>query len=88
MENDIHNAEEIHFSINVDNGQTIGFRGEENVNYADIFSDEEEMAMLVRLSGEVSSAIQPPRIEIPRILSVISLIVHLAFISHKISGEE
>lgn len=45
------NADEIHFMINMDNGKTLGFCGDEHVPYADVTSGGEALTMLVRLNG-------------------------------------
>lgn len=41
-EDDVENADETHFVINMDNGCTLGFKGDECVKYADIVSGEME----------------------------------------------
>ena len=43
------NIDETHFFINMDNGRTLGFRGDSNVKYADVVAEGEAMTMVVRL---------------------------------------
>jgi hypothetical protein len=50
-ENLVENADETHFVINMDNGKTLGFRGDNDVKYADVVSGGMGMTMLVRLTG-------------------------------------
>ena len=59
-ENDVKNADETHFVIDMDNGSTLGFTGDEEVKYADVVSGGEGMNMLVRLSGGRDATIEPP----------------------------
>ncbi|KAI2506922.1 hypothetical protein MHU86_7514 [Fragilaria crotonensis] len=59
-ENLIENMDETHFVINVDNGRTLGVRGDNDVKYADVVSGGEGMTMMVRLTGGPTSYIQPP----------------------------
>ena len=47
----VDNADETHFLINMDNGRTLGFRGDEHVKCADVTCGGEGMTMMVRLSG-------------------------------------
>lgn len=37
--------------INMDNSRTAGMRGDEHVKYADVFSDDDGIIMMVRLTG-------------------------------------
>ena len=50
-ENDVENADETHFMINMDNGRTLSFSGESEVKYADVVSGGDSVTMMVRLSG-------------------------------------
>lgn len=50
-EDNIENADETHFLIDVDNWSTLGFPGESEVKYAEAFSGREGMAMFVPTSG-------------------------------------
>lgn len=59
-ENNIGNADETHFVVNMDNGRTLGFAGSSDVKYADVVSGGEGMTMLVRLSGGRDARIEPP----------------------------
>lgn len=46
------NADETHFVINMDNHQTLVVCDEAEVNNSDVVAGEEEMTMIVRISGE------------------------------------
>lgn len=50
-ENDLENAEETHFMVNVDTGKTRTFRPDVDVKYVDVVSGGEAITMLVRISG-------------------------------------
>jgi DDE superfamily endonuclease len=50
-ENLVENADETHFVIKMDNGKTLGFRGDNDVKYADVVSGGMGATMLVRLTG-------------------------------------
>lgn len=50
-ENDLFNPHETHFLFNMNNGRTIGFKGEIEVNYAEVVSGGQEMTVLVRFNG-------------------------------------
>jgi hypothetical protein len=52
--------DETHFVINVDNGRTLGVRGDDDVKYADVVSGGEGMTMMVRITGGPSALIQAP----------------------------
>ena len=41
------NLDETHFMINLDNGQTLGFRGDTSVKYANVVAEGEAMTMVV-----------------------------------------
>ena len=58
----IENIDETHFIINMDNGRTLGFRGDENVKHADVVSGGESMTMMVRITGGPDSHIKAPMI--------------------------
>ena len=45
------NIDETHFVINLDNGRTLGFRGDTTVKYAEVVSGGESMTMVIRISG-------------------------------------
>lgn len=59
-ENDVENADETHFIINVDNGRTLGFYGEYEVKCADVVSGSEVITMIVPLRVGWDSKFQPP----------------------------
>lgn len=59
-ENDLENADETHFVINVDNGRTLGFCGSSDVKYADVVSGGEGFTMMVRLTGGRDARIANP----------------------------
>lgn len=46
--------------VNLDEQKTLGFRGDQNVEYSDVRSGGEGMKMLMRISGEENSMIKPP----------------------------
>ena len=56
------NVDEMHFVMNMDNGKTLGFRGNQAVKYADVISKGEAMTMVVRITGGVWAAIMAPMI--------------------------
>ena len=56
----VFNMDETHFVINVDNGKTLGFRGDEDVKYADVVSGGESMTMVVLISGGYKASILTP----------------------------
>ena len=58
----IENVDETHFVINMDNGRTLGFRGDQAVKYADVVSGGEAMTMVVRITGGRQATIKPPMI--------------------------
>jgi hypothetical protein len=57
-ENLIKNIVETHFVINMDNGRTLGFRGDTTVKYADVISGGDSMTMVVRISEGRRSLIE------------------------------
>lgn len=59
-EDTIENADETHFVFNMDNGRTVGMRGDEHVKYADVVSGDEGITMMVRVTGGARAAIQTP----------------------------
>jgi hypothetical protein len=61
-ENLIENVDETHFIVNMDNGRTLGFKGDTNVKYADVVSGGEGMTMIIRISGGISSRIEAPMV--------------------------
>ncbi len=61
-EEHVANMDETHFIINVDNGRTLGFKGDEEVKYSDVSSGGEGMTMVLKLTGGVGSMLLPPMI--------------------------
>lgn len=59
-ENYVENADETHFVFNMDDGRTLGFRGDNSVKYADVVSGGEAITMMVRLTGGVNARIETP----------------------------
>jgi hypothetical protein len=59
-ENLIENIDETHFVINMDNGRTLGFRGDTTVKYVDVVSGGDSMTMVVRISEGYRSLIEAP----------------------------
>ena len=59
-EEDIENADETQFVVNMDNGRTLGFRGDVEVRYADVTSGGEGMTMMVRISGGKDAKLENP----------------------------
>jgi hypothetical protein len=56
----VENWDETHFVINMDNGKTLGFRGDNDVKYADVMSGGMGMTMVVRLTGGLYAEICTP----------------------------
>ena len=59
-ENLIENLDKTHFIVNLDNGQTLGFRGDTTIKYAEVVSGGESMTMVVRISGGRRATIEAP----------------------------
>ena len=59
-ESDLRNAIENRFVVNFDNGRTLGFTGEKEINNTDVVSEEVGFKLLVRLSGGPNVRIEPP----------------------------
>lgn len=53
-------GDETHFVFNMDNGQSIAFRGAEEVRYADVVAVDEGMTTMVRITGGRYARIEPP----------------------------
>jgi hypothetical protein len=60
--NYIKNVDETHFIINIDNGKTLGFYGNQAVEYTDVVSRGGAMTMVVRIIGGIRAAIMTPMI--------------------------
>ena len=61
-ENLIENLDETHFTVNMDNGKALGFRGDTSVKYTDVVAGGEAMTMVVRISGGRGSSLEVPMI--------------------------
>ena len=60
LEDDVFNMDETHFVINMDNGQTLGFIGDEDVKYADVVSGGVGMTMVVMIRGGKWGKVEVP----------------------------
>ena len=56
----IENLDEIHFTVNMDNGKALGFRGDTSVKYVDVVAGGEAMTMVVRISSGRGSNLEVP----------------------------
>lgn len=54
------NVDEIHFVHNMDNGRTLGFRGDEKIKYSYVVSGGQGMIIIVRLNGGPDARIEVP----------------------------
>ena len=61
-ENLMENLDETHFSMNMDNGRTLGFWSDTSVKYVDVVAGGEAMTMVVRISGGHGSSLKAPMI--------------------------
>lgn len=59
QDEDVQNADETHFVMNVDNGRTLDFKGDEFVKSGDVVSGREGMTPVVRLSGGRHARTEP-----------------------------
>ena len=59
-ENLMENVDKTHFVVNLDNGRTLGFRGNTTVKYAKVVYGGESMRMVIRISGGRRSMIEAP----------------------------
>jgi hypothetical protein len=59
-ENLIENLDETYFIINMDDGRTLGFRGDTVVKYADVVASGDAMTMVIRISGGHRSMVAAP----------------------------
>ena len=55
----VESLDETHFIVNVDNGKTLGIRGDGNVKYADVASGGVGMNMVVRICGRKFARLEP-----------------------------
>ena len=60
IEDNKENADETHSVIDIDNGQTLGFSGDEVVIYAEAVSGGGGMTMVAKIIGGRDAPIQPP----------------------------
>ena len=54
------NIDETYFVVNMNNGRTLGFRGDTTVSYAEVVSGGDSMTMVIRISGGRRSMIEVP----------------------------
>ena len=59
-ENLMGNLDETHFTVNMDNGRILGFRGDTVVKYADVIIGEDAITMVIRISGGCRSIVEDP----------------------------
>jgi hypothetical protein len=59
-ENLMENLDETHFTVNMDNGCTLGFRGDTVVKYADVVAGGDAMTMVIRILGGRRSMVEAP----------------------------
>jgi hypothetical protein len=50
-ENLVENIDETHCKVNLDNGKTLGFCGDNDVKYVDVVSGGMGMTLMIRLTG-------------------------------------
>jgi hypothetical protein len=55
-ENLMENLDETHFTVNMDNGHTLGFMGDTVVKYADVVAGGDAMTMVIRISRSKASS--------------------------------
>ncbi|KAH9530592.1 hypothetical protein CY35_20G010900 [Sphagnum magellanicum] len=59
-ENLVENIDETHCKVNLDNDKTLGFRGDNDVKYADVVSGGMGMTLMIRLTGGPHARIYNP----------------------------
>lgn len=59
-ENCVENIDETHFVVNMDNGRTLGFVGDDCTRYAEVVSGGDGMTMIVRITGGEHALIEVP----------------------------
>ncbi len=59
-ENLVENIDETHCKVNLDNGKTLGFRGDNDVKYTDVVSGGMGMTLMIRQTGEPHARIYNP----------------------------
>ena len=57
-DNLMENVDETHFIVNLDNGRTLGFRGDTTIKYAEVVSGGDSMTIVIRISGGRRSMIK------------------------------
>src|SRR4051812_21339881 len=58
-EDTIENMDEMHFIINMDNGRTLGFKGDSEIKYTDVVSGGTGMTMVLHIIGSKDATIAP-----------------------------
>ena len=59
-ENYVENMDETHFVFNMDNHYTLGIRGVDSVNYADVVGGADAFTMVLRLRGGPNARLEAP----------------------------
>ena len=59
-DNLMENVEETHFVVNLDNGHTLGFKGDTTVKYAKVVFGGDSMTKVIRISRGCRSMIEAP----------------------------
>ena len=59
-DNLMENVDETHFVVNLDNGRTLGFRGDTTIKYAEVVSGGDLMTMVIRILVGRRSMIEAP----------------------------
>ena len=59
-DNLMENVDETHFVVNLDNGRTLGFKGNTTVKYVKVISGGDSITMVIRISGGRQSMIEAP----------------------------
>ena len=59
-ENLMENIDETHFVVNMDNGRTLGFRGDTSTKYTEVVFGGDSMTLVVQISGGRRSMIEAP----------------------------
>jgi hypothetical protein len=59
-ENLMENLDETHFTINMDNSRTLGFREDTVVKYADVVASRDTMTMVIKISRGRRSMVEAP----------------------------
>jgi hypothetical protein len=59
-ENFLENLDKTHFTVNMDNGRTLRFRGDMVIKHADVVAGGDAMTMVIRISGGHRSMVEAP----------------------------